>query len=97
MVYIEVGKDNIITRLHYAPFDPKNGLNQTKEDLSKTGYFVDSIPESSTIKGKRAVLKYNADIGEVYYDYETIPLNDKERIDALESIINDIVLKKSIL
>lgn len=91
-IYIEVGKDNVVTKIHRFPFDPTLGLQATKEELEQTGYFVNSIPEPQQIVGRRAVPKYNPDQKEVYYDYVSVPLSDKERLDLIEGAINDIVM-----
>lgn len=92
MVYIQVGKHNIIQRIHRAPFDPVHGLQASKDELEKTGYFIDEVPEPEMIEGKRAIAMFNPDKKEVYYEYENIPLSDKERLDMVEGVLNEILL-----
>ena len=93
-VYVEVGKNNIVQRIHRAPFDPTYGLQSSKDELEKTGYFLEEkdVPEPVMIEGKRAIAKFNSDTKKVYYDYENIPLSDKERLDMLEGVMNEILM-----
>lgn len=91
-IYIQVGNNNVIRRIHHTPFDPTYGLQRTREELSKTGFFVDSIPEATVVPGKIAVAKYNPDTNTVYYDYEDAPMSSKERLDNLEMVMNDVLL-----
>lgn len=92
-IYIEVGKNNIVTKVHRFPFDPKYGLNMTKEELeANNGTFVDEIPEPEMKTGKQAIMKYNSDTKQVYYEYQTIPLSNKDRISNIESIINELIM-----
>lgn len=91
-IYIEIGKDNIIQRIHRSPFDPVYGLHTPKDELEKKGVFVDEIPEPAMIEGKRAIAKYNPDSKQVYYDYENIPLSTLERLDMIEGVINEMLL-----
>lgn len=92
-IYIEVGKDNIVTKAHHHPFDPKYGLNQTREELELTGYFVSEIPEPQMIVGKRAIMRYNSDTKRIYYTYDNIPLSDKERLNNIESMLNELIMQ----
>lgn len=92
-IYIEVGNNNIVTKMHRAPFNPTYGLGMSKEELeNNNGFFVDEVPEPEMIVGKRAVMKYNSDTGKIYYDYETVPLSNKERINNIESVLNDLIM-----
>lgn len=91
-VYIEVGKNNIIQRIHRSPFDPVYGLQTPKDELLKTGFFIDEVPEPKIIEGKRAIAKYNPDSKQVYYDYEDIPMTANERMDLIESALNEVLL-----
>ena len=92
-IYIEVGNNHIVTKVHRFPFDPKYGLNMSKEELeNNNGVFVDEVPDPDMKEGKRAVMKYNSDTGQVYYDYETIPLSNKDRISNIESILNELIM-----
>lgn len=91
-IYIQVGKNNIVQRIHRTPFDPVYGLQATKDELLKTGFFVEEVPEPVMIEGKRAIAKYNPDSKEIYYDYESIPLSPTERLDMLEAAFNELLL-----
>lgn len=92
-IYIEVGNNGIVTKMHRAPFNPTYGLNMTKEELeTNNGFFVDEVPDPEMIAGKRAVMKYNSDTGRIYYEYETVPLSNKERINNIESVLNDLIM-----
>ena len=44
MIYIRT-ENGRITFTHYMPFDPVYGLGKTEEELKKTGYLVEVIPE----------------------------------------------------
>lgn len=92
MIYIRTNSDNMVTFLHRKPFDPVNGLNTTKEELLKTGFLVDSIPEPNTTTGNRAVLYYNPELKKAYYKYSAAQLPIKERLELLESAMNEQLL-----
>lgn len=92
MVYIEVGKNNIISKMHRNPLDPKVGLQTPRDELEKTGYFVDEVPEPEMIDGKYAIPKFNADTKKVFYEYANVPMSDTERINNLESVINELLM-----
>lgn len=92
-IYIEVGKNNIVTKMHRAPFNPTYGLGMSKEELeANNGFFVDEVPEPDMIEGKIAIMKYNADTKKIYYEYETKPLSNKERIGNIESVLNELIM-----
>lgn len=88
-VYIRVDKDNnMITFIHRRPFDPVNGLNETREELLKTGYFVSNFPDPEPVLGRRATAYYDIEKKKVYYKYTVTPLSIKERLDMLEAAMN---------
>ena len=92
-VYIRVDKKtNRITFVHRMPFDPINGLGQTRDELLKTGLFIQFYKEPTMKLGKRAIPYYDYEKKEVFYEYESIPLTDAERLELLENAVNDIVL-----
>lgn len=93
MIYIQVGKNNLVELIHKAPFDPVYGLHTPKDELDKKGVFVDEVPEPSMIEGKRPIAKYNPDSKKVYYEYENIPLTPNERLNMIEGVINDMLLR----
>lgn len=91
-IYIEVGKNNIVTKVHRYPFDPKLGLQTPRAELEKQGVFVNDIPDPEHIIGKRALMKYDPTLKEVYYDYILNPLTTEQRVEALENLINDLLM-----
>lgn len=95
-VYIRVDKStNKITFVHKMPFDPINGLGQTREELLKTGFFISNYPEPAMKIGKRAIPYYDYEKKEVSYRYETLPLSDSERISLMEAALNDMILNNN--
>ena len=95
-VYIRVDKStNKITFVHKMPFDPINGLGQTREELLKTGFFISNYPEPAMKIGKRAITYYDYEKKEVSYQYENLPLSDSERISLMEAALNDMILNNN--
>lgn len=91
-VYIKVNDSNVITAIHHNPFDPTEGLNMPRAELEKEGFFVESIPPAEVISGRRAIPKFNPDSKEVYYEYVAVPLSSAERLDAIEGMINELIM-----
>lgn len=92
-VYIRTDADSgIITFVHRRPFDPVNGLNTTRDELLKTGYFVSDYPQPVIKMGKRAIPYYDHERKKVYFEYQTIPFEDKVRIDMIEDTTNTLLL-----
>lgn len=92
-VYIRVNKEtNMVTFIHKMPFDPINGLGKTKNELLKTGYFVSDFPEPAIKVGKRAIPYYDYEKKEVTYEYQNLPLSDKERLNMMEDAMNEMIL-----
>lgn len=92
-VYIRVDKKtNLVTFIHKMPFDPINGLGKTRDELSKTGYFVSDFPEPSMKIGKRAIPYYDYEKKEVTYEYQNLPLSEKERLEMMEDAMNEMIL-----
>lgn len=83
MIYVEIKKDNEIGMVHYMPFDEKDGLKKTAEELRKTGILVDSLPVEKAIDGKQAILKYDG--VNLFYEYIDRPLTPEEEITALKA------------
>lgn len=52
--YIEVEGD-VVTYIHYMPFDEKNGLGKTEEELLTTGFLVEDVAEPEFIDGKKSI------------------------------------------
>lgn len=81
MIFIkqEEGK---VSFIHYMPFDEKEGLNKTKEELEIEGFLVESIPEAE-INGKNAILHINPETKELWYEYQEDPPTQLEQIKTL--------------
>jgi hypothetical protein len=93
-VYIRCDKSSgVVTFVHRRPFDPVSGLGKTRDELSKTGFFVNDFPNPTPIVGKKAVAYYDHERKEVTYQYENVELSDKERITLLESAVNELLMK----
>ena len=87
MNYIETTNGKV-TFTHYLPFDPVYGLGKTEEELKKTGYLVESVPEytGEVPEGKAPELRYDG----TAFSWELIDLPKKadtqaEKIAALEA------------
>ena len=87
MIYIRT-ENGRITFTHYMPFDPVYGLGKTEEELKKTGYLVESVPEyaGEVPAGKAPELRYDG----TAFSWELIDLPKKadtqaEKIAALEA------------
>lgn len=87
MNYIETTNGKV-TFTHYMPFDPVYGLGKTEEELKKTGYLVESVPEyaGEVPEGKLPELCYDG----TAFSWELIDLPKKadtqaEKIAALEA------------
>ncbi|MCM3789407.1 hypothetical protein M3221_13455 [Domibacillus indicus] len=85
MIYIGL-QNREVTMTHFAPFHEEYGLKRTKEELEKTGIFVESLPEPEQIKGKDPILKYDATKG-LYYEYVDRPLSPEEENAQLKAKI----------
>jgi hypothetical protein len=85
MIYIEKSKlvEGDISLIHYQPFDSKNGLGKTQEELEMAGVFVDSLPIAEILEGKIPMLKINAN-NQLFYEYEDAPPSEADRISQLE-------------
>lgn len=92
MVYIRVDSNNMITLSHRQPFDPVNGLGKSKEELEKTGYFIDSMPEPRAVIGQRAIPYFNPETRTVTYKYTAAPVSSQQRLDMLEQAFNELVM-----
>lgn len=95
-IYIKTDGNRRVTAIHYNPFDPVQGTGETREEMEKTGFFVDEVPEPSNITGRRAIAMYNPDTRKIYYEYVGIPLSDRERLDLIENALNEALVYISI-
>ena len=92
-VYIRADKDSgMVTFVHHKPFDPVLGLNSTRDELLKTGFFVEDYPKPNSVPGKKAVAYYDHERKVIHYEYQVVELSDKERLTMLEEAMNDIIL-----
>ncbi len=93
MVYIRYDEDTkVITFMHKMPFDKVNGMGKSKEELEKTGVFVDECPEPEKKTGFSPVAMYSEETKSIYYDYKPIPVPSDERLDMLEDAINYLIM-----
>lgn len=92
-VYIRTDSaTGIVTFIHRRPFDPVNGLGETRENLMKTGFFVSDFPEPVTTVGKKAIAYYDHERKKVYYEYQPTPQSERSRISMLEDALNDALM-----
>ena len=92
MVYIRTDENNMVVFTHNQPFDSVNGMGETREELEKTGYFLDSMPNPTVVMGQRAIPYYNPETHKVTYKYVAVPLSTKERLDTMEAAFNEMLL-----
>ncbi|WP_309087241.1 hypothetical protein [Domibacillus sp.] len=84
MIYIAATNEGEVTRIHYQPFDEKNGLGKTKEELEKEGFFVDFLPNPEYPEGKDPFLKVDQVTKTLYYEYRDRPLTENEELAFLK-------------
>ena len=95
-VYIRADSSTgVVTFIHRRPFDPVNGLGETRDNLSKTGFFVDEFPEPKPSIGKRAVAYYDHERKKVYYEYELVPFSEKEQLSMMQNMMNEMILSSN--
>ncbi|MGI5895200.1 MAG: hypothetical protein ACOX6P_11535 [Candidatus Merdivicinus sp.] len=95
MVYIET-KNEVVFYIHYYPLNEKMGLGKTEEELRKTGYLVDNIPEygEEVPEGKQPELHYNgSDFSWVLVD---VP-EESEQPNDLDQRISDLEVQVAAL
>lgn len=91
-VYVRVNDANVVTEIHYNPFDPSEGLATPRDELEKDGYFVQSVPKAEIRSGRRAVPMYNPDTKEVYYKYVPVAKTTTERLTEIEGLLNEMLM-----
>ena len=95
-VYIRADSSTgVVTFIHRRPFDPVNGLGETRDNLLKTGFFVDEFPEPKPSIGKRAVAYYDHERKKVYYEYELVPFSEKEQLSMMQNMMNEMILSNN--
>ena len=78
--------------IHHMPFDLRNGMGKSEQELLQIGALVDDIPEPEQIEGKVPVLYYNPQSNSVYYEYVERPLTEEERLAQLEQAILELTM-----
>jgi len=78
--------------IHHMPFDPKDGMGKTQDELEQIGALVEDIPEPEKIEGKMPILYYNPQSSSVYYEYVERPLAKEEGIAQLEQAILELTM-----
>lgn len=74
-IYIVV-KDTVVKYIHFNPFDPINGMGQSRNQLLLTGTLTKSqVPEVQNKENKLPILHYEKDKG-FYYKYIDIDSSD---------------------
>lgn len=93
-IYIRYdAKTKVITFVHHQPFDPVHGLNMTRDELLKTGTFVQEYPLPERTVGTIATAYFNPETKKVYYKYSPAPLSTRERMDLVEAAVNVALMK----
>lgn len=83
----------VVTFTHRRPFDPIHGLGATREELLKTGFFVEEFPSPNSTPGQRAIPYYDHETKKIHFEYQALPFAEKTRLDMLEQIVNGLVLQ----
>lgn len=95
-VYIRADSTTgVVTFIHRRPFDPVHGMGETRDNLLKTGFFVDEFPEPQASLGKKATAYYDHERKKVYYEYELVPFSEKEQLSMIQDMMNEMLLNKS--
>lgn len=85
----------VVTFVHRRPFDPIHGLGETRDNLLKTGFFVDEFPEPQANLGKKATAYYDHERKVVYYEYEVVPFSEKEQLEIIQDMMNSILMNNN--
>lgn len=67
MIYIRTENTKVVLK-HYMWDHPEHGFGKTKEEMEKTGYFVESVPEEPQQEGYVQILHYTAEHG-FWFEY----------------------------
>ncbi len=84
MSYIKIDSNGVVVSVHNCPMHPIWGLGKTEDELLKEGYFIDHIPPADTLEGKCAVMMYNAETNNLYYEYIDALPTPKTEIELLQ-------------
>lgn len=93
MIYIRIEQETgLVKYIHMNPLDPVYGTGKSKEELEKTGLFIDESQYHEPIAKENyfAIMYYNEEDG-IYYKYEKRPLTTNERLDKLEEMMKNIL------
>ena len=71
-----------------------DGSTLTDEEKSRAIFTLDNLPEPEQRKGKVPILKVDEEKQEVYYEYVVVPPTERERLEALESAMLDILFRQ---
>ena len=94
-VYIRTdSKTGVVTFVHRRPFDPVHGMGETRDNLAKTGFFVDEFPEPQASLGKKATAYYDHERKKVYYEYELVPFSEKEQLSIIQDMMNEYLMNR---
>ena len=74
----------LVTFTHFMPFDEIHGLGKTEQELLERGALVESEPQKEFHPDKQAMLFYNPQTKELWYEYATLPVPEEDRISQLE-------------
>ena len=79
MKFITYNENFEIQLIHNMPFDNKNGLGKTKEELLEIGALVEEIPQVEVPSDKQIIYKYNKLENSVIYELIERPLTVEEQ------------------
>lgn len=94
MIFIKTD-ENGLADIYYKPFDDKDGLGKSREQLELEGILVDSIPEPEHIEGKIPFLYGNQTTKELWYEYEELSPTTEDEIGELKQ--ENISLKMALI
>lgn len=82
MIFLKT-ENELVTFVHYMPFDGEHGMGKTKEELEQEGILVESIPEPKQ-NGKIPKLFVNRETKELWYEYSDRPPTQEEEMEQLK-------------
>ena len=71
-------------------------MGETRDNLLKTGFFVDEFPEPNASLGKKATAYYDHERKKIYYEYEIVPFSEKQQLSMIQDMINDTLMVNTI-
>ena len=97
MIYFETNKDGVVTFVHYRPFDEKDGLGKTQEELQVKGYLVNKFPETKPVEGGTEIVKYDKKTEEFAITFTPSPSDEKDVLYSdlvYDSMMKDIRIEE---